>query len=566
MKNIKILAPIKSIEDISSILKTNCRSIYIYHYSFLENNNYKNLLEYILKAKELNIQIFINFKNVVNEDELELVKNLIDFLKKQDINGILVNSLAVLELIKNVKLPFKVFIDSGLNIHNLAGIEFVNLFNKIESINITDEIYVKNVEKLKKYSKHNISIDSDHFPWIAQDIIKSKSINTLIIKGEFDSSKKLVEGIKLIESIIENPKSFKSKKLPFKNKDSLCYKSNHFSKEFFNMEGKNFKFSGNIKQFSWNLKRTRLIQKPKPNFKLPHLNLKLTSLEQLSALKKYIKKHKFNPVYSIEYGEILNTADLARYSFDKIIDKVKKDCYEYGISLQLSTPKILNERDFDRVYEYVKLLCTKNHYPSEIIVNNIGYWWTIINDPELNNTNLELGQGLNILNSASISCLLSQHDIHTIDFSNFKSLSSAKSCIEIIKDRVPNRKITIAGNIRIPSYGLCPLNNDLAILSRLSCSAPCHKGNYAISDPNSERMFSIAVDGFCRMHLFRDKILDLFKHVKTFESIGINEFSIDFNSLSANLIPILLNKFINSYLSESYIPDTDFVTNAYRIE
>jgi hypothetical protein len=177
----------------------------------------------------------------------------------------------------------------------------------------------------------------------------------------------------------------------------------------------------------------------------------------------------------------------------------------------------------------------------------------------------ELGQGLNLLNSSSILCLANQHAPSTVDLSNFSSIESIKLCIEKIKNKVPNKKLTVAGNIRVPCLGLCPLNNESAVLSRLSCTAPCHKGNYAVSDPSAAKLFPIAVDGFCRMHLFKDKILDLFKHIRYLEKIGINEFVIDCSSLPPEIIPVLLNRFLNSLYQKDYSPDPEFVTRQYEL-
>ncbi|OGI21193.1 MAG: hypothetical protein A2287_08990 [Candidatus Melainabacteria bacterium RIFOXYA12_FULL_32_12] len=567
MKIPKILTPINDIKDFDLVTKTKCKSVYTYHSTFLEEKNFQIIQDYIDKAKKYNFEFYINFKSNINESDLEKARNLLEFLITCPIDGILINSFDILEFIKNRKLPFKVLIDSGLNIHNLAGIEFVSLFQKIENFNITEEIYVKNLIKIKKYTKHNLSIDTDHLSWIADEVIKSKAIDVVVIKGGFEKSKTLLNAIHLIEQILENPALYKNQKLPFRNLENSYYKSNHFSGEFLSSKGKDFKFSGNIQQFNWKFKRVRLAQKPKfGTLKIPKLNIRLTSLEQLKNLKQYIKKLKFNPINSIEYGEIINTADLSRYSFNKIIEKVKKDCLDYDIKLQLSTPKILNERDFDRVYEYVKLLCIQLPFPSSIIVNNIGYWWTLVNDADLNKTSFELGQGLSLLNSSSVLCLANQHNISTVDLSNFTNIENIKLCIDEIKDKIPNRKLTIAGSVRIPSLGLCPLNNDSAVLSRLSCTAPCHRGNVAVSDPTLGKLFPIAVDGFCRMHLFKDQVLDLFKHLRYLEKIGINEFVIDFSGLSADLVPVLLNRFLNSLLQEDYVSDPDFLINQYEIK
>lgn len=563
MKKIKIICPIKNLKDIDLIEKTSCKNVYVSHCKFLKDN-YNLVFDYLNKAKEHNIKLLINFNNILKEEDIENVRDFLKFLSDKNINGILVNDIAILEILKDFKMPFSVFIDSGLNIHNLAGIEFISQYHQIENINLTEEIYINNIIKIKKYSKQQLSIDADNFPWIAEEVINSKTIDAVIIKGKFETSKKLIEGIQLIEKIIETPKDFKKQKMSFKNPDNLFYKTNHFSGEFLNTEGKNFKFSSNIKTFNWNFSKARLIQKPSQWENFPRLNLKFTSLEQISILKKYIKKLKFNPVYSIEYGEVLNNCDLSKHSFNKILAKVKKYCEENDIKLQLSTPRILSERDFDRVYEYVKQLCVTQPYPDSIIVNNLGYWSTIIHDNDINNIPIELGQGLNLINSLSILSLAKQYKNSTVDLSNFKDINNMKTCIKKVSPFIPNIKLTIGGNIRIPSHGLCPLNNDSAILSRLSCPAPCHKGTFALFEPKTEKVFPFAVDGFCRMHLFKDKILDLFTYVELFKNIGINEFSIDFSGLPASIVPILLNRFINSN-TEEYTPETNFLTNIYNI-
>ena len=97
-----------------------------------------------------------------------------------------------------------------------------------------------------------------------------------------------------------------------------------------------------------------------------------------------------------------------------------KFCQKYGIKFQLSTPNILIERDFDRVYEYEKYLLLSNPAPDSLIINNIGYFWTFINDSDINHIPLEIGQGINLLNSMSIKCLNNLAPIETIDFYVFR--------------------------------------------------------------------------------------------------------------------------------------------------
>ena len=547
MKEIKVVAPVKKPEDIELFsTNTHCRDYYVYYKKFL-NNNFEYVMEFVEKAKACGSHIYINFKHDITEENLPEIKKLLKFLKTAGIDGIFINSFAILEAIKVFKLPFKVIADSYFDIHNLSGIDFINNFHKIDEIIITEEIYLKNIAKIKKYTNLPLAIDSDNLPWCAEDILQSKAIDKVVIKGKFNSSDEILEGIELVENMLDKPKIFKNHKLPFKHVRKSIYQTNHFSGEMVSAEGKDFKFSRNIQNFEWDIKRPRISKdinfEKNEDFKI---NLRLSELAQIKELEKYIKKIGTNPIYSVEYGEILSTCDLSTSSFNEIITKVKKFCAKHEIKFQLSTPRILIERDFDRVYEYVKQLLLTSPMPDSLIINNIGYFWAVINDDDLKNIPVEIGQGINLLNSMSIKCLNNLHALQTVDFTSFADLDSAIRTIKKIKNTIPDKKYTIAGNIRIPSLGLCPLNSDSAIISRLSCKAPCHRGGFALKDPSLKKIYPFTCDGFCRMHMFEDQILEDFSVTNTLLKAGVNEFVFDFSALHAKFVPVLLDKFFQS--------------------
>ena len=547
MKEIVVVAPVKKPEDIDLFSqKTHCRDYYVYYKKFL-NNNFEYVNEFVEAAKRNNCHIFINFKHDITEENLPEIKKMLKFLKTAGIDGIFINSFAILEAIKVFKLPFKVIVDSYFDIHNLSGIDFVNSFHKVDEIIITEEIYLKNIVKIKKYTKLPLAIDADNLPWCAEDIENSGAVDKVVIKGKFANSEEILEGIELVENILAKPKIFKNHKLPFKHVRKSIYQTNHFSGDMVSAEGKNFKFSRNIQTFEWEIKRARVVKEV--NFEKSgdfKINLRLSELAQLKELEKYIKKIGTNPVSSIEYGEILSTCDLSTSSFNEIIMKVKKFCKKHDIKFQLSTPRILIERDFDRVYEYVKQLLLDSPAPDSLIINNIGYFWAVINDSDINHLPIEIGQGINLLNSLSIKCLNNLAPINAVDFTSFNDMESALRTIKKVKNEIPNLKYTIAGNIRVPTQGLCPLNNDSAIISRLSCKAPCHKGGFALKDPSLKKIYPFTCDGFCRMHMFEDKILEDFDKIEILHKAGVNEFVFDFSALHAKYIPILFNNFFTS--------------------
>lgn len=544
MGNIKIVAPIKKPDDIDVFAKeTSCRDYYVYYKKFL-NNNFEYVNEFVDAAKRNNCAIYINFKHDITEENLPEIKKMLKFLKTAGIDGIFINSFAILEAIKVFNLPFKVIVDSYFDIHNLAGIDFINNFHKVDEIIITEEIYMKNIAKIKQYTKLPLAIDSDNLPYCAEDIKKLNAIDSVVIKGKFNNSDEILDAIELIQKILDKPKLFKHQKLPFKHVRKSIYSTNHFLGVVVSAEGQDFKFSRNIRNFDWKISKQK--SKPVTDYSkadIYKINFRLSELAQVKELEKYIKKAGTCPIYSIEYGEILATCDLATSSFCDLVTKVKMFCAKYGIKFQLSTPRILIERDFDRVYEYVKSILLTNPSPDSLIINNIGYFWTAINDSDINQIPIEIGQGINLLNSLSIKCLNNLAPINAVDFTAFSDIENTIKTIKKIKNDIPYKKYTIAGNIRVPSLGLCPLNNDSAVVSRLSCKAPCHRGGYGLHDPSLDKIYPFTCDGFCRMHMFEDKILEEFDKVEELYRAGVNEFVFDFSALSAKFVPILLDKF-----------------------
>lgn len=546
MKEIKIIAPVKKPEDIDFFCEnTRCRRFYAYYDRFMEGK-FELVEEYTKMAQKCGAKFFINFKHSITEEELPEIKKFIRYLKTSEIQGIYINSYAVLEAIKVFRLPFKVMADSYFDIHNLAGIDFINSFHKVYGIIITEEIYLKNITKIKKFTNLSLAVDSDNLPWCAEDLIKTDAIDYVVIKGKFPTSEDILEGINLIEKILNNPKMYKRQKLPFKHTRQCIYQTNHFSGDVVSAEGKNFKFSKNIQSFEWPELRRTPVEEIAKYVDEYRINLRLTSLAQIKELENYIKKIGRNPIYSIDYGEIVSTCDLSVNSFSQVITKVKKFCQKYNIKFQLSTPQILIERDFERTYEYEKELLLSDPRPDSLIINNIGYFWNFINDDEINDIPFEIGHGINLLNSMSIKCLNNLAKIDTVDFSSFEDYRLAVKTLKKIKNEISNRKYTIAGNKRVLSMGLCPLNKDKAIVSRLSCKAPCHNGTYALKDPSLDKVFPFVCDGFCRMHMFEDSVMQNFEIVPELYEAGINEFVFDFSALTPKYIPLLLNNFFST--------------------
>ena len=92
-----------------------------------------------------------------------------------------INSFAIIQAIKGLNLPFEVIIDSYFDIHNIAGIDFVNNFHKVDKLIITEEIYMKNISKIKKYTNLSLAVDSDNLPWCAEMLEELDAIDNALI-------------------------------------------------------------------------------------------------------------------------------------------------------------------------------------------------------------------------------------------------------------------------------------------------------------------------------------------------------------------------------------------------
>ena len=57
------------------------------------------------------------------------------------------------------------------------------------------------------------------------------------------------------------------------------------------------------------------------------------------------------------------------------------------------------------------------------------------------------------------------------------------------------------------------------------------------------------VDGFCKMHMFEEEIIQNFDKIPYYLNLGINEFIIDFSSIHSPLVPKLLTNYLNTMLT-----------------
>lgn len=324
------------------------------------------------------------------------------------------------------------------------------------------------------------------------------------------------------------------------------YIVNHNSGKIIMPNGYSFNFSDCIKTFDFPLiQEEALNTEIKEQNSISNINLKVVSLSQITALEEYILQKGFNPVFSIETGEIIHPADLCKYSAEEIINKVNNFCKKFNIKFRYGTPKELITRDFSRVFDTAKIIC-KQIKPYSIVINNEDFFKKFIFDKDLENINIEFGSGMDLEKQTNINLLKNFSQIQCVDLSKLQNLKNIKKFLQKIKSYVPKQKLTVCGSISVDSEGLCPLNSLPPEISRINCNAACQKELYAIEDYHTNSIYPFISDGFCKMHLYENKILDLSSYVQSFKQIGITEFTIDMSILKKEFVSILLTRFLNN--------------------
>ncbi|MEW5819381.1 MAG: hypothetical protein AB1782_04260, partial [Cyanobacteriota bacterium] len=165
---------------------------------------------------------------------------------------------------------------------------------------------------------------------------------------------------------------------------------------------------------------------------------------------------------------------------------------------------------------------------------------------------IELGYGFNLLNSKAVKLFESTCNVNGINIPNYLSPEYLQKVIK--KLEIPVKSIVILGPEKLDSSGLCPLNSDIAIISRLQCKAPCQKASYAVVDPFTTEMMPMVLDGFCRFHLVNSYIDDKLKEIDNYITGGITDFIIDFSALPATMIHPLLDRYCYAITSPKKYP------------
>ena len=250
---------------------------------------------------------------------------------------------------------------------------------------------------------------------------------------------------------------------------------------------------------------------------VPNIILKISGLSDLKTAEMLINKN--TDIIETEYGEISQTADLQKYDICQIAKIIKDFSQNKGIKFLYSTPKILSERDFERVYEDIKNIFSKTK-PDALVINNKKFLKKASDDNFWTDKNIEIGKNISLRVAEQV--INNGLKISGIEFSeNFENIQNFLKNFDI-----KNRKFTIFEKKEIYVADFCPLNTAGFGKSGLYCKAPCSKNNYAFKNPETEEIIPFMTDGFCNTHFYNNNNYNIYNYNELMQK-GINRFIVD---------------------------------------
>lgn len=132
MKKIEIMSPAGSFASLRAAVKAGANSVYFgieqLNMRARAANNFKttDLPEIVRICQEKNVKTYLTINTVLYDDDLELMKKIIDSAKKNKITAVIASDLAVLQYAKSIGV--EVHISTQQNVSNIEAVSFFSQF------------------------------------------------------------------------------------------------------------------------------------------------------------------------------------------------------------------------------------------------------------------------------------------------------------------------------------------------------------------------------------------------------------------------------------------------------
>ncbi|MDY4788206.1 MAG: U32 family peptidase [Bacilli bacterium] len=132
MSRIEILAPAGNYEALISAIKAGADAVYLGGISFgarayASNFDNEKIIEAIQYAHLHNVKVFVTVNTLIDEDEFNKCLTFIDFLVKQNVDGLIIQDFGLLKVVREIYPTLYLVASTQMNIHNVEGAQMVKL-------------------------------------------------------------------------------------------------------------------------------------------------------------------------------------------------------------------------------------------------------------------------------------------------------------------------------------------------------------------------------------------------------------------------------------------------------
>ena len=163
MQKLELLAPAKNYSSAICAINSGADAIYIGASAYGARYNASNSLEDIKKTVEyahlFNVKVYVTVNTILDDNELNEAKNLIEELYKIKVDAIIFQDFGILNLALENKLPpIVLHASTQCDIRSLDKVKFFEEIG-IKRVILARELSLNQIEKIKK----NTSIELEHF-------------------------------------------------------------------------------------------------------------------------------------------------------------------------------------------------------------------------------------------------------------------------------------------------------------------------------------------------------------------------------------------------------------------
>mgnify|MGYP002621614494 CR=1 FL=1 len=160
---IELLAPAGSFDALKAAVNAGANAVYLAGSNFgarayAENFNGENLVDAVKFAHLHGVAIHVTTNTILNDNELENFAEYIKFLRRANVDALLVQDLGAAKIIKSIAPEIPLHASTQMTVHNLAGVEMLASLG-FSRVVLARELSLTEIETIAK----NSSVETEIF-------------------------------------------------------------------------------------------------------------------------------------------------------------------------------------------------------------------------------------------------------------------------------------------------------------------------------------------------------------------------------------------------------------------